>query len=73
MIRDDIWQLIRERINSRIAACEDAANDERECGDEHVAQALSEEALWLQALLVEIDSETANGQVTAPTDQQAQG
>ena len=46
--------MLRGHIGERIAACHEAETDERECGDENVAQAYSEERLWLDALLIQV-------------------
>ena len=50
----EFLRMLRGHIGERIAACHEAETDERECGDENVAQAYSEERLWLDALLIQV-------------------
>ena len=53
---DSVLKAVIEKIRSRAVACEDAAD-----GEDAVAyaadarQAIREEAMWLNALLIEID------------------
>ena len=48
----EMLRYIREHVTERIVACEDECKTE---GGSDVGQVIAEEAMWLQALVVQID------------------